>query len=185
MPKNLHAGIFRWFWAVLPGQKILVCIFLKNKYGFQMLKIGWYSKTYTLLTSVHNDLDSADIADDYNMVIGISKCEQKIANTHPYKHPPTHTHRHVSWKITISSAYDWHILTNIPTHPHTHRHASWKITISSAYDWHILTNIPTHPHTHRHASWKITISSAYDWHILTNIPTYPHTHTGMRVGRLQ
>ena len=36
MPKNLHAGIFKWFWTVLPGQKQL-CIFLKNKYGFQVV----------------------------------------------------------------------------------------------------------------------------------------------------
>ena len=39
-----------------------------------MLKMTWYSKTYTLLTSALNNLDDAD---DYNMVIGISKCEQK------------------------------------------------------------------------------------------------------------
>ena len=53
-----------------------------------MLKMASYSKSYTLLKSVHNDLDDAD---DYNRVIGISKCEQKIANTHPKKrtHPPT------------------------------------------------------------------------------------------------
>ena len=52
-----------------------------------------------LLTSVHNALETADDADDpdnvdnYNRVIGISKCEQKIANTHPNKctHKPTHT----------------------------------------------------------------------------------------------
>ena len=63
-----------------------------------MLKMTSYSKTYTLLTSVHNDLDDADDADDtddaddahnYNKVIGISKCEQKIANPYPNKH----THR--------------------------------------------------------------------------------------------
>ena len=55
-----------------------------------MLKMAWYSKTYTLLTSVHNDLDSADDAEDYNRVTGISKREQKIAKTHPTKctHPP-------------------------------------------------------------------------------------------------
>ena len=35
MPKNLNARIFKWFWAVLSGQKQL-CIFLKNKYGFQI-----------------------------------------------------------------------------------------------------------------------------------------------------
>ena len=43
-----------------------------------MLKMAGYSKTYTLLKSVHNDLDNADDADnadDYNRVIGISKCE--------------------------------------------------------------------------------------------------------------
>ena len=55
-----------------------------------MLKMAWYPKMYTLLTSVHNDLDDADYADNYNNVIGISKCEQKIANTHPNKH--THPH---------------------------------------------------------------------------------------------
>ena len=37
MPKNLHAGIFKWFWAVLSGQNNFVCIFLKNKYGFQIV----------------------------------------------------------------------------------------------------------------------------------------------------
>ena len=56
-----------------------------------MLKMVWYSKTYTLLTSVHNDLDDAD---DYNRVIGISKCEQKIANAHPNKRSHLPTHRH-------------------------------------------------------------------------------------------
>ena len=53
-----------------------------------MLKMAWYFKTYTLLKSVHNDLDNADNADDtddYNRVIGISKCEQKIPNTYPNK----------------------------------------------------------------------------------------------------
>ena len=84
-----------------------VCIFLKNKYGFQMFKMAWYSKTYTLLTSVHNDLDDADKADDHNRVIGISKCEQKIANTHPNKRIHRPTHRYLSWTITISSAYGW------------------------------------------------------------------------------
>ena len=42
-----------------------------------MLKMAWYSKTYTLLTSVYNNVDNADDADnadDYNRVIGISKC---------------------------------------------------------------------------------------------------------------
>ena len=52
------------------------------------------SKTYTLLTSVHNDVDDADNADnidDYNRVIAISKCEQNFANTHPnlHTHPQT------------------------------------------------------------------------------------------------
>ena len=37
MPKNLHAEIFKWFWVVLPGQNNFVCIFLKNKYGFQIV----------------------------------------------------------------------------------------------------------------------------------------------------
>ena len=61
------------------------------------------SKTYTLLTSVYNDIDNAGNA-DYNRVIGISKCEQNFATTDPNKftHPPTH--RHPSWAITISSA---------------------------------------------------------------------------------
>ena len=40
MPKNLYAGIFKWFWAVLPGEKQL-CIFLKNKYGFQTV---WFKR---------------------------------------------------------------------------------------------------------------------------------------------
>ena len=49
MPKNLSAGTFRRFKAVLPGQK-------------------------QLLTSVHNEADDADATDDadnYNRVIGI------------------------------------------------------------------------------------------------------------------
>ena len=50
--------------------------------------MAWYSKTYTLLTSIHKDLDDAD---HYSRVIGISKCEQKIANTHPNKHMHTQT----------------------------------------------------------------------------------------------
>ena len=59
-----------------------------------MLKMAWYSKTCTLLTSVHNALDEADNAynaDKYNRVIGISKCEQKIAKTHPNKRTHTQT----------------------------------------------------------------------------------------------
>ena len=43
------------------------------------------SKTYTLLTSVYNDVNDADNADDYNRVIGISKCEQNFANTQTSK----------------------------------------------------------------------------------------------------
>ena len=43
---------------------------------------------------MHNDLDNADNADDQNRMIGISKCEQKIANTHPNKH--THTQTQIS-----------------------------------------------------------------------------------------
>ena len=35
MPKNLNVGIFKWFQAVLPGQNSFVCVFLRNKYGFQ------------------------------------------------------------------------------------------------------------------------------------------------------
>ena len=31
------------------------------------------SKTYTLLTSVHNDADDADATNDYNRVIGIAE----------------------------------------------------------------------------------------------------------------
>ena len=31
------------------------------------------SKTYTLLTSVHNDADTTDDANDYNRVIGITQ----------------------------------------------------------------------------------------------------------------
>ena len=33
-PKNWYAVTFKWFWAVLPGQKI--CVFLRNKYDFQI-----------------------------------------------------------------------------------------------------------------------------------------------------
>ena len=32
MPKNLYARTFKWFQAVLPGQKRFVCIYLRNKY---------------------------------------------------------------------------------------------------------------------------------------------------------
>ena len=49
-----------------------------------MLQMAWYCKTNTFLASVYNDLDNADDADDNN---GISKCEHKIANTHPMAHP--------------------------------------------------------------------------------------------------
>ena len=65
----------------------------------------WYSKTHTLLIPVHNDLDyadnthNADDADIYNRAIGISKHEQKIANTHPKNipnHTQTHTHTQTS-----------------------------------------------------------------------------------------
>ena len=35
MPKNLNAETFKWFQAVLPGQKQL-CVFLRNKYGYQI-----------------------------------------------------------------------------------------------------------------------------------------------------
>ena len=54
------------------------------------------SRTYTLLISVHNDVDDADNADDadnYNRVIGVSKCEQNFANTHANK--CTHPHRDI------------------------------------------------------------------------------------------
>ena len=38
-----------------------------------------------------DDADDTEDRDDYNRVIGIPKCEQKIANTHPNKciHPST------------------------------------------------------------------------------------------------
>ena len=36
MPKNLYAGIFKWFWAVLPGQNNFVRKILKIKYGYQI-----------------------------------------------------------------------------------------------------------------------------------------------------
>ena len=36
MPKNLYAGIFKWLWAVLPGQKKLY-IFKEKKYDFQIV----------------------------------------------------------------------------------------------------------------------------------------------------
>ena len=113
MPKNLNAVIFKWYGAILPGQNNFICVFLRNKYGLQMFKMAWYSKTYTLLKSVHNDLDHADDADNaddtdnYNRVIGISKWEQKIANTHPNKCTHVPTHRHPNWMITILSAYGW------------------------------------------------------------------------------
>ena len=41
---------------------------------------------YTLLASVHNDVDDADDANDYNRVTGISKCEQNFANTQTHPH---------------------------------------------------------------------------------------------------
>ena len=50
------------------------------------------SKTYTLLTSVYNDVDDTDDADNtddannYNRVIGISKCEQNFSNTQTQSH---------------------------------------------------------------------------------------------------
>ena len=50
------------------------------------------TKTYTLLTSVYNDVDNADDVDstydgnDYNRVTGISKCEQNFANTQTHPH---------------------------------------------------------------------------------------------------
>ena len=40
-----------------------------------MCRVNYLSKTYTLLTSVHNDADNAedlDNTDDYNRVIGIA-----------------------------------------------------------------------------------------------------------------
>ena len=37
MPQTLHAGIFKWFWAVLPGQKQLCLYILKNKYDIQIV----------------------------------------------------------------------------------------------------------------------------------------------------
>ena len=114
--QNIYAETLKWFWAVLPGQNQLCLCILRNKYGFQMGNAmeAPPSKTYTLLTFVHNDVDDTDNADDannYNRVIGIFKCEQSFANTHPNKctNPPIHlpTHRHPSWVITISSAYGW------------------------------------------------------------------------------
>ena len=57
--KKLNVQTFKWFWAVLPGQKQLCFYIVKEKYGFQignamdknklhfdqgeMLKIAWYS----------------------------------------------------------------------------------------------------------------------------------------------
>ena len=57
--KKLNVQTFKWFWAVLPGQKQLCFCIVKEKYGFQignamdknklhfdqgeMLKIAWYS----------------------------------------------------------------------------------------------------------------------------------------------
>ena len=60
-----------------------------------MLKIGLTSslssgcKTYTLLTSVHNDTDNADDADDYDRVIGVEllkafSCASKVRG--PFVH---------------------------------------------------------------------------------------------------
>ena len=53
MSKNLHLKIFKWFWAVLPGQK-QICVFLwlpnRKCYGKnylfwpgRMLKMAWFS----------------------------------------------------------------------------------------------------------------------------------------------
>ena len=55
------------------------------------------SKTYTLLTSIYNDVDDAaygENANDYNRVIGISKCEQNFANAQTHPHTYIQTDRH-------------------------------------------------------------------------------------------
>ena len=46
MPKNFNAGIFKWFWAVLPGKKTTLCIFkeqiwLPNMKCYGKNKLFW------------------------------------------------------------------------------------------------------------------------------------------------
>ena len=36
MPKNLYAGIFKWFWAVLPGQKQLSLYIFNEQYASKL-----------------------------------------------------------------------------------------------------------------------------------------------------
>ena len=50
MPKNFNAGIFKWFWEVLPG------VFLRNKYGFQIWNAMEKNKLFWPGRNVQNGL---------------------------------------------------------------------------------------------------------------------------------
>ena len=55
--KQLDVQTFKWFWAVLPGQKQL-CVFLRNKYGHQ---IGNAMEIYEMLGTLCHCPWSPDI----------------------------------------------------------------------------------------------------------------------------
>ena len=59
MPKNLYTVIFKWFWSLLPGQKQL-CVFLKNKFGFQIGNAMEKNKTILTRKKCSKWLDNSD-----------------------------------------------------------------------------------------------------------------------------
>ena len=131
--------------------------------------MAWYSKTYTLLKSVHNDLDDATVQMMQTMQMTTTeclvfpKCEQKIANTHPSKctHPPTQppTHAPTHPQASRLDGYNklslWLSLKRNEKKPVGLKLSPIKdilldssLSVNRKLITHILTNIPIHPATH-------------------------------------
>ena len=98
MPKTLYAEIFKWFSAVLPGQKQL-CLFLKNKYGFQIV----------CFKKLLNQLICLNLKKTRDILLktkdGLLKTEDELFKT---EDAPSVNRKSLT-----------HILTYVPTHPHT------------------------------------------------------------------
>ena len=108
--------------------KNMVCAFFKEKmwlpnrkcYGEKVNSIltrkkcsKWLDTSciyiFGCANSVHNDADDVHNSDDYNRVIGISKCEQNFASTQTLPvYPPTYIQMDIlTWVIAIRSAPCW------------------------------------------------------------------------------
>ena len=93
--------------------KTIFCIFLKNKYGFQIICFKWLNQLICLSLKIkHVLLKTKD---------SLLKTEDILLKT---KDGPS-----VNRKMLI------HILIYVTSHPPTHRHLTWMITIRSAYGW--------------------------------------------------